>query len=176
MLEKVAQPRRVPATGRPAACRSAVHTYAGRTALNRRACQLLALALTVGLLPACASMKEEKRANKLQEATQAYMSSLRWGYYDLASQMIANRESAPEPIDFDFLKKIHVTSYDTLNQFSNPALDSVQYWVQINYYHIDYGTVRSITDHQNWRYDEEAERWFLDGNLPDFKGGLSRSH
>lgn len=143
--------------------------------MNRKAYQLLALALTVGLLSACASLKEEKRTNKLQETTQAYMSSLRWGYYDLASQMITNRDSTPEPIDFDFLKRIRVTSYDTLNQFSNPELNSVQYVVQISYYHTDYGTVRSITDHQNWRYDEDAKRWFLDGNLPDFKGGLSRS-
>jgi hypothetical protein len=135
----------------------------------------VALALTVSLLPACSSFKEEKRTNKLQETTQAYMSSLRWGYYDLASQMIANRESTPEPIDFDFLKRIRVTSYSTLSQFSNAELNSVQYVVQISYYHTDYGRVRSITDHQNWRYDEDAKRWFLDGNLPDFKGGLSRS-
>jgi hypothetical protein len=129
----------------------------------------------VSLLPACSSFKEEKRTNRLQETTQAYLSSLRWGYYDLASQMIANRESTPEPIDFDFLKKIRVTSYSTLSQFSNAELNSVQYVVTISYYHTDYGRVRSITDHQNWWYDEDAKRWFLDGNLPDFKGGLSRS-
>ena len=140
----------------------------------RQSYRLLTLALVTGLLTACPSVKEEKRSSKLQESTQAYLSSLRWGYYDLAAQMILNRETTPRPVDFEYLKKIRVTDYDVRSGLGGSDANTASVTVVFNYYHTDYGTVSTITDRQTWRYHEKAKRWLLDGNLPDFKGELTR--
>jgi len=134
------------------------------------------MALVTVLLTACPSMQEEKRSTRLQEATQAYLSSLRWGYYDLAAQMIVHRESVPEPVNFEYLRNIRVTTYETQNQIPTGDPNAAKFVVLISYYHTGYGTVKTITDHQTWRYEEQTKRWFLDGNLPDFKGGLARRY
>ena len=141
----------------------------------RNSYRLLALTLVAGLLTACPSVQEEKRSSKLQETTQAYLSSLRWGYYDLAAQMILNNETAPKPVDYGFLNKIRVTDYDVRSQTGGSDANTASVTVVLSYYHTDYGTVNVITDRQTWRYHEEAKRWLLDGNLPDFKGGLARN-
>ena len=45
--------------------------------------------------------------------------------------------------------------------------------VEISYYHIDQGSVRTIEDVQLWWYQEESERWYIDGDFPAFLQGLS---
>ena len=88
--------------------------------------------------------------------------------------MIVNRDTTPRPVDFDFLESVRVTDYEVKNQLGAADKRTAELTVVISYYHTDYGTVKTITDHQTWRYNENANGWFLDGNLPDFKGGLAR--
>jgi hypothetical protein len=75
-------------------------------------------------------------------------------------------------VDFDFLKGIRVTSYEVVSKQLLPEQMEAKVTVSIDYYHDSMGTIRTISDHQLWWYDESQERWVLDGELPDFAGHL----
>ena len=47
-------------------------------------------------------------------------------------------------------------------------LDLAEQWVQIEYVHQNTQVVRSLTDHQVWRYDEASEGWRLNSDPPRF--------
>jgi len=139
----------------------------------------LGLFLSIAVLAGCKSLGElitdDKRASSFDATTKAYFSSLRWGYFDVAEGFIATRDEAPDPPDKDFLENIRVTRYEV--KFEKPTSDpnEVVLIVAISYYHTHYGRVKTLKDEQAWWYSEEENSWFLDGNLPDFKGGMMKT-
>lgn len=140
---------------------------------------LNALCLTVvagsiaALAAACTRLQLEQQHIKLEVAVTRYMSAVRWGHFGTASAYIRRKESPERPVDARLLEGIRVTSFVIGGTQLSEDVTNILIPVTISYYHTDDGRVHTLLDHQQWWYLEEEKQWFLDGNLPDFAGGLA---
>ena len=149
----------------------------------------LVLLATVLLGSGCTKIKgsiaDDKRSMRYDETIKAYMSAVRWGYYDIAEGFIRYRDEASDPKrpstteapDFDFLDGIRVSQYLLRSQRPTGSPDEMEVTVSWSFYHTDYGKVNTIVDRQIWWYEKDENSWYLEGTLPDFKGALlSKAH
>jgi hypothetical protein len=104
---------------------------------------------------------------RLEERLSNYASAIRWGYFEQATdfqieKLRAQAEQAP-------LKHIHITGYNPTYRHENKDTNTVKQTVEISYFLEQIGVVKTIIDHQTWRFDEQKKEWFLDSPLPNFQ-------
>ena len=146
---------------------------------------LAAVLLSSGCTKLKGSIADDKRSMQYDETIKAYMSAVRWGYYDIAEGFIRYRDdesnprkaAAAEPPDFDFLDSVRVSQYLLRSQRPTGSPDEMEVTVSWSFYHTDYGKVNTIVDRQIWWYEKDENSWYLEGTLPDFKSALlSKAH
>ena len=71
-------------------------------------------------------------------------------------------------MDIDAYKDLRVTDYEIKKVIMGDDLKSAVVEAEISYYFETANAVKTIRDSQNWWYSEEAEKWFLDDDLPAF--------
>ena len=127
------------------------------------------LTLSTLWLGACASSEIRSKQTILDETLRTYGSTIRWG--DIA-QAVAfvdpkYRQAHPETaLDLARYKQIRVAGYE--EQAPSPVgPDEVTQTVQISLINVHTQHERGIVDHQIWKYDEKAKRWWLTTGLPD---------
>ena len=134
--------------------------------INKVLALLLALALLI--TAGCGQVQREKKTRGLEAATTAYGNALRWGYPETAWNYLAPavRDGlSPEQLA---LKHIRVTGYEVVQ----PALlvdeeqEQAEQEVRIDYVRHDTQVVRSLNDHQRWRYEESSGGWRLVSDPP----------
>ncbi|MCO5760120.1 MAG: hypothetical protein EP309_00400 [Gammaproteobacteria bacterium] len=134
-------------------------TIAGLTAL--------ALLFAAG----CGRVQQEKKTRGLEASTTAYGNALRWGYPETAWNYLAppvRGRLSPEQIQ---LKDIRLTAYEVVQPpllVDEEQLQAEQ-WVRIDYVRHDTQVVKSLADHQIWRYDEASGGWRLHSDPPAFR-------
>ena len=104
---------------------------------------------------------------KTEEEMSSYGSAIRWGLFEKAADFQPPEKRTP--VNMDFLKDIHVTSYSPTYRSEEDANSIIKQTVEIRYYREQTGVERTITDRQTWRFDKEKGRWFLESGLPTFK-------
>jgi hypothetical protein len=131
--------------------------------------RLISLALLLLLVTGCGTVGDKKKSMSLQSTIRAYESTIRWGNFEEASSFI-NPEVVTEPgPDPNVLKGIKVTSYvSTITGVSEDGTEA-NVIAEIQYYNDRSMSVRGLTDRQVWRYDAQAEKWYLAVPLPPFK-------
>ena len=138
----------------------------------------LAMLVAVALVSGCGGMKTKQRVSSLDETLNAYRILLRWGQYEDALRYIRFREPKPEDelpkLDLDALKPVKLASYDVVRKVMTPEEDKADIEVAITYYHEESNVLHSMRQTQHWWFDEESERWFLDGEFPDLIGNLRK--
>ncbi|MBT8445975.1 MAG: hypothetical protein KJO38_02425 [Gammaproteobacteria bacterium] len=140
-----------------------MHTF------RRTALMLAIMALTVVSVTGCNTIKEERRGNELTMSLRTFSKLLRWGMFEDASQYLRNSDDEEIPVDLDSFEGVKVTDFETISQgMSEDGLEAT-ITSQVAYYRQDTGVLREIRYKQVWWYDPEAERWFIDGQLPDFR-------
>lgn len=136
---------------------------------RRRALALLSLAC---LLTACAGARVDKRTEAFDRTLRSYENALRWGEFETASALLVPREGGTAPAPDADLGDIRVTATSAVDKLLDPEAKEAEVDMVIDFYHEQSGLVRELRDRQQWWFDEEAGRWFLDGSLPDFLGAL----
>ncbi len=120
------------------------------------------------LSSACANIQSQKRSNTLNSQLNDFRKAIRWGHLPAAASMQKPREGNVSPLSDD-LKNLRVVSYE----HNPPALgeDGLEALLtaEIRYYFDDSANIRTLRYPQTWYYDETSERWWLDGELPEFK-------
>ncbi len=118
----------------------------------------------------CATMEKRDRMTKLEDSLNAYGNALRWGRFEEASQYRVDRDKKPYPprLDLEDWERLKVVSYEILRQAVDDTASETVVGAVIRYYRDDVGRVETLRDEQLWWYDDEQERWFLDGDLPRF--------
>lgn len=129
---------------------------------------LSGLLIVVVALVACASIEERGEINAFTKASRDYGRMLRWRSYDGAASFLRTRDGAPIRADIGGLKDIRVTAYKIIDSEVRPDERSATVTAVMDYYNERENRVKTLTDEQNWWYDPASERWFLDGQLPDF--------
>lgn len=129
---------------------------------------LTACALSIFVLSGCSTLAEQRQLTLLQNALSTYQKAVRWSEFELAQTYVRSTEPVPAP-DFDKLRNIKVTAYDVVKNVTADDLSMSEQVVRIKYYDVNFLVEHTLEDHQTWRYDAEAKRWYLDGRLPAFE-------
>lgn len=104
------------------------------------------------------------------EAFKQYETIIRWSQWDAAADFIAPAFMAENPIsrlDMDRLRLFRVTAYTVRSTGIYDEGMTARQSVEIRMFNKNKGVERTIIDDQEWRYDEEALRWYLHSGLPD---------
>jgi hypothetical protein len=138
--------------------------------MRRRA--VLIAALSSVLVASCSSMSIDRMKTKetvLDETLKTYAATIRWGDITQALAFVDPEYRKAHPLsDLDLAryKQVQVTAYD--DQPAVPVSETeVRQTVEIGLVNVNTQTARSIVDHQVWRYDEAAKKWWLTTGLPD---------
>lgn len=133
-------------------------------ALKRTMISLLIATLAVA---ACTSNQVSKSRG---EAFKQYETIIRWSQWDAAADFIAPEYMLEHPIsrlDMDRLRLFKVTSYTVRSTGVYDEGLTARQTVEIKMFNANQATERSLIDEQEWRYDEERDRWLLHSGLPD---------
>jgi hypothetical protein len=130
---------------------------------------VLSIAMAVTLI-ACETIKEQGKIDTFNLTVKEYAKYIRWSRFQDAMSLQKLRGGSPDPVDWEHLKQVRVSSYEVLDLAVNPNdqnLASAK--VEYSYYLNGWPVVKESSMTQHWWYDESNERWFLDAELPKFK-------
>jgi len=132
---------------------------------------LATLLLAALMLQACATNQRDK---SLSATVLEYEKIVRWSQWDATLDFLspASLEEHPvTPLDLDRLRLFRVTAYEIRS--AAPYDDGLGFrqTVQIRLFNKNRAVERGIIDVQDWRYDEDRQRWFLHSGLPDVTKG-----
>ena len=112
------------------------------------------------------------RGDEFLKTSIRYRSAVRWAEYDEAFSYIKMRDGTPREPDLDYLEKIEVTGYEIVKRTSEARTETtpeeIQVTVEIDFLRDASPSLNKFKREETWWFDEEAEKWYLDGNLPDF--------
>lgn len=125
------------------------------------------LALTLFVLAACTANQVEKSRG---ETFKQYETIIRWSQWDAAADFISPEYQEEHPItrlEMDRLRLFRVTAYTLRSTGIYDEGMTARQVVEIRMFNTTRAVEKSIIDEQEWRYNEEAKRWFLHSGLPD---------
>jgi len=128
--------------------------------------RLLLLGMVV--LAGCAALESKSRMEQLDNLTRGYAKALAWSDFEVAYTATKAAQQAPLP-DAAALKDIKITSYEPAAPLVEQDGKTVKRVARIRYVHTSRMTERSLTTEEEWKYSDEAERWFLLGGFPQFR-------
>lgn len=124
------------------------------------------LAIALLALAGCAS---QTKSNVLQRTLSAYEGVIRWGDIASATRFIdpeALSEHPPDELQLARYQHVRISNYQTNGPV--PSSDTtVRQRVSLGVINIHTQRERTVVDEQVWRYDPEAEKWWLESGLPD---------
>jgi hypothetical protein len=135
--------------------------------LNARLFALLLIAACV-TLAGCARIEQKERQIHLDKAVRLYVESIRWGNFDTAAGFIRPREGTSHALNTRNLGDVRVTAYSSRILHVDETIHEAQVAVAFDYYNVNSGTLRSVSQTLLWWFDPVTESWYLDGTLPNF--------
>jgi hypothetical protein len=133
--------------------------------LNAIAGAMLSLMLVV--MAACSSNPESKERG---ETFKQYETIIRWSQWDAAADFISPDYQKDHPItrlELDRLRLFKVSAYTVRSTGIYDEGMTARQTVEIKMFNKTQAVERVIIDEQEWRYNEETERWQLHSGLPD---------
>jgi hypothetical protein len=131
----------------------------GRTAV--------AISLAVLLLVGCAAVEKDRRALSLDSTTRAYLAALRWSDFEGAFGFLPPETRLQQELPAGF-NDLRITRYEILKPPVITTDTQATQTVAIEYLYEYNQVVRRITDRQSWRWDDQAQAWWLESGLPEF--------
>jgi hypothetical protein len=129
----------------------------------------LVLVLVVASTGGCAGLQDRDRANRLDLSSRAYTQSVRWGEFEAATAYLRHRDGSPvQPLDLDALRGIRVVGAEQVVAPLTAGSVEATMTASFTYHTADSNRLRSVTQRGVWWFDPDADRWWLDGRLPDF--------
>ena len=126
----------------------------------------IGLSVIALLLLAC-SHGQDMFLMKRDEVLTRYAGAIRWGEWEKAAQF--QEPARRTRLDLAWLKTIHIATYNPVFLQDDPKSKIVEQTVEIRYFIEPFGSEKTLTDRQLWRFDEELDRWTLDSDLPAFR-------
>lgn len=123
------------------------------------------------LLAGCATGSGQR--NALDRVQYAYSAAIRWGDFEGAWNLVDPdyREAHPmTDLEFERYRQIQISAYRDLASQTEPD-GTVLREIEIGVVNRHTLTERSTRYTERWRYDAEADTWWLAVGLPDFWAG-----
>ncbi|HYM85513.1 MAG TPA: hypothetical protein VET30_02135 [Pseudoxanthomonas sp.] len=142
--------------------------------MMRRWLHLLAMSLALLVVAAPAdALGKRKKGNQLEAMQLAYATAIRWGEFEEAWQLVepAYRDAHPmTELAFERYQQVEISGYNDKN--SVLAEDgSVLRNVELRVINRHTMAERTLRYREQWRWDDEAKRWWLVVGLPDLWDG-----
>lgn len=96
-----------------------------------------------------------------------YSKHLRWGHFRELTAFMTADHIAPAMVQAGSLKDIKISSVKPTAWILDKDAGIMTGDVMVDYYITTRGVIRSTTQHQTWRY--QNEKWKLDNGLPDLR-------
>ena len=125
--------------------------------------------LAVLVLAGCQSAGIKTRARELDESITNYSVGLRWSMLDVIEQFHKERDGEHPALDRDAMEKVRITKSTVLKQDVNKDITEATIKGEIDYYMTDSGTLKKLNFSQDWWYDPEIKKWYIEGSYIDFK-------
>ena len=135
--------------------------------LNARLLTVLMIASLV-MLNGCARIEQKEREIGLDKAVRLYVDSIRWGNFDTAAGFIRSREGTPPALNMESLADVRITAYSSRIIHVDETIHEAQVTAAFDFYNVNSGRIRSVSQTLLWWFDPATERWYLDGMLPNF--------
>ena len=127
--------------------------------------QLIFIGMLV--LAGCAALESKSRLEQFDNLARGYAKALAWS--DFAVAYSATKAALEVPLPAAALKDIKITSYEPVSPLVEQDGKIIKRAARIRYVHISRMAERSLTMEEEWRYSDEASRWFLYSGFPEFK-------
>lgn len=137
--------------------------------MTRLPIRLTVLALVLGVLTACGAMGSAAKRSPRDEALYTYVSAVRWSDFTAALTFVDPEVLKANPVselDLERYRQFQVSGYQVKGG-GQPTEDTYEQVVEIRMVNRHTQVERIITDRQRWRWDGEANRWWLVSGLPD---------
>ena len=131
--------------------------------------RIFIILLAALLLSACTAVGDSKKAITLDQATRYYERAIRWVDFNAANSLRRLEGTAHYTPSPETLKRIKVTSYETLNTSSSDDNFTMNIQVEIVYYNEDTMKLVTLMDNQVWKYDIDIQSWYITTPLPAFR-------
>ena len=131
--------------------------------------RIFIILLAALLLSACTAVGDSKKAITLDQATRYYERAIRWVDFNAANSLRRLEGTAHYTPSPETLKRIKVTSYETLNTSSSDDNFTMNIQVEIVYYNEDTMKLVTLMDNQVWKYDVDIQSWYITTPLPAFR-------
>ena len=119
-------------------------------------------------LSACGTYQEASQKQKLQSKLDFYAKTARLGALENLYGFLSPEESA-KATPPDYLDNIKVTDYVVRMPTQISEEGTATQGVEINYLFRDQAVIRTLSDHQVWKYDQTHENWYRANPIPEFK-------
>jgi diacylglycerol kinase (ATP) len=146
---------------------AAVMLSLGLVAVCWGAKTMVCIWISLLVLGGCAS---NPQAKPLDNTLTQYEQFIRWSQWDGAAGFLAPEYLIEHPVtrlDMDRLRLFRVTQYVARAGVPFDGGLGYRQTVEIRLFNRNRALERSVMDEQEWRYNEEAQRWFLHSGLPD---------
>ena len=126
------------------------------------------LVFSIFLAVGCAAT--DQRTRSLQETLDAYEKLIRWGDFG-AAMIFLHPDHMPKAREAELImerfEQVQINGYTVVSQ--SPAADENTFLqtAEVSFANRHNMVVRSIDDHQVWRWNVDRERWMLTSGLPD---------
>lgn len=126
----------------------------------------LALLASLLVLAGCASTPN--RADALREAQYAWSAAIRWGDFEGAWTLVDPDYRAAHPmtaLEFSRYEQVRISGYHESG--AQVSGDTASRQVELGVVNSNTQVQRQARYLEQWRYDPEAERWWVSSGLPD---------
>lgn len=123
---------------------------------------LLAAVLALG---GCQTIANEKKAKALEATLSIYGEAIRWGYFDTALNYVHPDQRKELP---PYLANVRVTGYEEVGSAVMKDEQNAEQIARIEYVLQDRQQLRTLSDRQQWRYEQETGDWWLMSGMPEF--------
>jgi len=126
------------------------------------------LLLGMVVLTGCATLESKSRMEQFDQLTRGYAKALSWSEFEVAYTATKAALESPLP-DAAALKHIKITTYEPAVPLVEQDGKTIKRVAHIRYVHTSRMAERSLTTNEEWKYSDEAGRWFLLSGFPQFK-------
>lgn len=123
-------------------------------------------ALIALLIAGCTAIDRDRRTVSLDSTVRAYLAALRWGDFEGMLAFLPP-DTRPEQVPAMF-SDLRVTRFEVVRPVVMLTDTQASQTVAIEYLYEYNQIVRRIIDRQSWRWDDEAQAWWLESGLPEF--------
>jgi hypothetical protein len=136
-------------------------------ATRRLGLSVVAAALIALLVAGCAAVEKDRRTLSLDSTTRAYLAALRWSDFEGATVFLPP-EMRPQDELPPMFNDLRITGFEILRPPVMLTDTQATQVVAIEYLYEYNQIVRKTTDRQSWRWDDEAQAWWLESGFPAF--------